>query len=443
MKRLISYLDIRRFSRKLKIQFCINVVVGTFIVLVFHLMERTDWGENTLNSGLDFFISREAKKEAKNKQRKEQIFFIDIDQETFIKWGESLLTPRDKIAKIIEYAYKGGAKVIVIDILLESRDCCNAPGDEKLRNTLEKITKEKASMKIIFPVRVDHEGKIKRNLFDDLIDKNPHFYRAIPSIAATAGDLVNRYWVTHKIAKNSKNEDTLLWGTPLLTVALSERKMNEMDRIEGSILKNYSRKDNGKKKYAYKITLNNKKHLTIFLKNVNLYTQRIRYFLVPPDLNDYESNLLLNRRTAIHLKEPSDMAAKKRFYEDFEDKIIIIGNSHPDVGDIHPTPIGYMPGMYIIGNSIYSILKGRQLNPTPLWLNLIMEIVVIVIAAYIFLFFTSFLSMILATVVIILIFAPLSYYFFINNGVFLNFVFPIIVMGFLETISDIREAFGI
>ncbi len=124
-------------------------------------------------------------------------------------------------------------------------------------------------MKIIFPVRIGPDRRIKRNLFDDLIDKNPHFYRAIPAILATSGDLINRYWATHEIAKNSKNEDVLLWGPPLLAAVLSDGEISDLDRIEENIMKYRDEKDKDKKGFTYRITLNGDRHIPIFLKNIN------------------------------------------------------------------------------------------------------------------------------------------------------------------------------
>ncbi len=109
------------------------------------------------------------------------------------QWGEPLITSRDKLAKIIETAYKSGARLIVLDILLESKDCCNPDNDKQLRTVFEEMTNKNVPTKVIFPVRIGQKGVIKNNLFDDLIGKNPNFYTAIPDITATATDKVIRY----------------------------------------------------------------------------------------------------------------------------------------------------------------------------------------------------------------------------------------------------------
>ena len=123
---------------------------------------------------------------------KVEIDFVEIDHETYKKWGKPLVTPRDQLARTIETVYKGGAKVVVVDILLEDKDCCHPEYDRQLRKVLENMTDEKAATNVIFPVRLGKEGDIRENLFGDLIDKNPDFHRAVSNFSASPADKVVR-----------------------------------------------------------------------------------------------------------------------------------------------------------------------------------------------------------------------------------------------------------
>jgi hypothetical protein len=98
-----------------------------------------------------------------------------------------------------------------------------------------------------------------------------------------------------------------------------------------------------------------------------------------------------------------------------------------------------MAGMYVIGNSINTILVQEQPSPPSVLLNIVMEMAVIILGAYVFLYFTSLLAQILASVLILLVFGYFSYLYFLKAGVFLNFVFAIAGMGFHETVADIEE----
>lgn len=171
MKQLASYIDFRKFSRKKKIHFFVNIGVGIAIALLFHFLEHTKWGEDILNIAFDRIIAIEAQKaakkaeslnESKDEKKSEQISFVDIDHNTYKNWGKPLLTPRDELAKIIETAYTSNAKAIVLDILFEDKDCCNLEGERILRKVFQDMTNKGGPTKVIFPVRITYDGDIKK-----------------------------------------------------------------------------------------------------------------------------------------------------------------------------------------------------------------------------------------------------------------------------------------
>jgi CHASE2 domain-containing sensor protein len=61
--------------------------------------------------------------------------FIDIDNETYREWGEPLVTPRDKLAELIDFAAEAGAASVIVDIDL-SRET-KPHEDQKLREVLD------------------------------------------------------------------------------------------------------------------------------------------------------------------------------------------------------------------------------------------------------------------------------------------------------------------
>ena len=106
--KLFSHLDIRKFSRKQKIHFFINIFIGISIAAFFYFIEHTDLGETTINKGFDFIIAREAEKSAKAMENltakrnigiSDQIVFAEIDHETYKKWGSPLITPQRQASR--------------------------------------------------------------------------------------------------------------------------------------------------------------------------------------------------------------------------------------------------------------------------------------------------------------------------------------------------------
>lgn len=264
-------------------------------------------------------------------------------------------------------------------------------------------------------------GTLKKNLFADLIEKNQNFYTAIPNISATATDRIIRYWIPYERSRNT-DRNHIIWNVSLLAAVLANEKINDLKNIENKI---------STQQFAegYTIKLNNGKEIYLSTKRAELYRNRIRYLLVPRNtMTDHWEGNLREVYTADQAKHVS-----------FKDKIVIIGNSSPDAGDIYSTPIGNMAGMYIIGNAVNTILLGLQPAHSSIYLNMIIEVLVIVMAAYFFLYFTALLAQILVSIVLILTLGVISYYYFLHSGIFLNFMFAVVGMSFHKTISNFEE----
>ena len=98
MRRFWTYIDFTAFPRRRKIHFLINIFVGIGIAVVCHFLEHTDWGEATINKAFDFVVAREAGNAAQSMEQlgeqrhnrisdRIEIDFVEIDHETYKKWG--------------------------------------------------------------------------------------------------------------------------------------------------------------------------------------------------------------------------------------------------------------------------------------------------------------------------------------------------------------------
>lgn len=291
------------------------------------------------------------------------------------------------------------------------------------------MTNKKVPTKVIFPVRIGQKGVIKNNLFDDLIEKNPNFYTAIPDITATAADRVIRYWRPYETFKVA-NEYSILWNISFLTAMVAHEKTQEMKELENKIK---SQRFSG----HCSVLLGNGKEIKISEEKDDMYLYRIRFLFIPNGtLDSYpEGNLFKELYTSEQLEHISfndNLVSLK-------DKIVIVGSSNPDNGDLYPTPIGDMAGMYIIGNAINTILFGLQPSHSSMYVNILIEFFVIIVAAYCFLYFNVLLAQIIASVIFIFALGIISYYYFLHTGVFLNFTFAVVGMSFHRIISNIEE----
>jgi len=433
MKRLFSYFDITGFSRGQKIHFFINVSVGIIIAVFCHFIEHTDWGEDTINKALDFVIVKEAEKSAakltvldspRDPRISNRIVFIDIDHETYKNWGKPLITPRDKLAEVVKAAYEGGALIIILDILFEHKDCCHPESDSKLRKVLQDMARKSVPTQVIFPLRIGSNGDAHRSLYEDLIQGNPRFHFATANISATATDRVVRYWTPFETIKDGGN-NRIIWNMPFLAAVLAEGKEEALKGIEKALR-------DGNPVKSHRLVLDRKRQIIFESDREDIYRSRIRFFLLPKNtLPRYPGGTLFD--TLYRIDEVADV--------NFKDRIVIIGNSSPDIGDTHPTPVGNMAGMFILGNATNTILLGVQPSRAPVWLNMSIEAMIIIMAAFLFLYLSSFLALVIGSTVMILTLGVFSYYYFLHTGAYLNFVFAVVGMSFHRTVADIEDLF--
>jgi CHASE2 domain-containing sensor protein len=431
---LVRLLDFRRWDRRIKIQFLTNLTVGICICAAFHYLEHTSFGEKILNSVFDKMAKKETS-QAINRSKdcigsqigdpncdknavwaSNNIAYIDIDDSAYRLWGEPLIIPREKVARYIRLADKNRARMVVLDLLLDypSHD---KNGDALLRETLEDLTSRNSPLAIIFPVTLRAADRTARPLiYDDIISLNPNFYRALPHVSISRSDRVVRYMKHFESIKLRDGSRGVLFGVPLLASVILGDELGQFKKIEERIISDLQ--TSAMEMHVYEIYFKDGSNL--FIENHELISSRIRFTQIPPGIMQSEGNLFTER---ILPDEVEGLQSELR------GKVVIIGVSSPDKGDIHPTPVGEMPGMYIIGNAISTVASHEQVRPQPFWMRLLIEFVIILFAAFLFLYTTSAAIEIALSVIMVTLLVPLTYHFYMTYGIFINSIFPVMGMS--------------
>ncbi len=458
-----SCFNVKKFTPSKRIHFFVNLGIGIFIAIICHCFQHTTWGESIINSILDIYIQHDAGKSISNPLLLEDnnIVFVEIDDETYVKWNEPDITPRDKLAQIIKKCYDEGAKVILVDILFEKED--RSPDnirDKKLKEVLKYIfDREEAEQEIresildhsfagiIFLHRIGFKGDLKANIFYNFIKgekwekETKIFHHAIPLFSSNSNDNVVRYWNSCELYCNEEKRDDLIWGGPLLAVMLYEDKVVKLEHLKQAILSDINKTPTGNiGKFTFK---NGNEYILVFNTSHTFY-QRIRFKIIPGKVitgnnsigMDFEREGNAYFFSAKYNNHFNNIGAKF-----FQDKIVIIGNSSPDTGDMHRTPVGDMPGMYLLGNAVYTILNTKQVKQLPWWIGYIIELFIIITAAYLFLYLQSFLALLVSSILILFGFVELGHWFFMKSGIFLNSGLIFAGMVFHKIAADIEGLF--
>jgi CHASE2 domain-containing sensor protein len=442
---LHRYLDYRRWENQKQRSFIVNVIVGIVIAIAFFPLLRLQLMEKTFNRTMDWMIRKEANAilkcsdpfssnagcERLKASLSKQIAFIDIDSGTYERWGEPLFIPRNEIARFLRLADRNGARIVALDTMFDYPSP-NPGEDAELRRTLRDITERKSKLKIIFPtVQRSTDGKIRKSIFDDLIDKNPNFYRGFPYGSFSRSDRVVRYIRYYDIGKGADGSETVLWTVPVLSAALFTDDFPKLKALEPKLLEDFR----AHRARRYRIELSNKTLLDV--GNNELFSNRIRFSFLPPAVLNSEGNLFLERM------KPDEVDAQQ---QELRDRVVIIGTSCPDKEGWYRTPVGDMPGMYIIGNAANVLLLNRQVRDTPLWVVLLVDLTVILFACYMFVHCHPAVARTIAMVFGTLLLLPATYYFYLHYGIvidalflFVNLLVPIMAMGWYGIHSNVRK----
>ena len=164
----------------------------------------------------------------------------------------------------------------------------------------------------------------------------------------------------------------VLWTVPVLSAALFTNDFSRLKALEPKILGDSEHHRTEK----YRIELSNKNKTLLEIGNNELFSNRIRFALIPPGTLAGEYGNLYPRQIF-----PDEIDTLQ---QTLKDKVVIIGTSSRDKESWHRTPVGDMPGMYIIGNATNVLLENWQIRETPLWVVFSVNIVVILFACYMF-----------------------------------------------------------
>ncbi|MEI7635758.1 MAG: CHASE2 domain-containing protein [Syntrophus sp. (in: bacteria)] len=450
MKSLAKYLNIYQFNRSQRIHFFINVSVGVVIALLFVLMGKFDWGEQVINQGFDILVRLESRiYTEKSAPAKSPVCFIDITDDDHKRWGRPEMTPRGKVAQMVEDAWKQGAAVVFVDVLMPRENRDDPTGDRELHVLFERMLREDANTHVILPVTVNHDGSIGSHFLDKLLNRTTTsdkqiFHRGYPAIEASASDRLNRYWAPYQPYLNNRGDPCVLWSVTLLASAIREEKLDALNRL-GHELEQAAHQSRtgshasrsislGERQVeipAFRIITDTNNNITVERDETHSapYTQRIRYRIAP----DTQSTARL-RLTADKFS-PGDINP----LPDLKGKVVLIGNTSHDMGDYHWTPVGLLPGVYILGNAINTLAAGLQPIHMNSFLHFLIELFVILVAASFFLYFTKLLAQVLACTLFVILFFPLSWLAYDIWGIFFNFVVPLIGMSFQRTVSGMED----
>ena len=462
--KFLKYLDVRQFSRTNRYYFLFNVVLGLWTLFFFAFTRDNPVQQSFINMLFDkaivarsggsgassIFNIVEIGHESDAKIASKNIIMLSLNDEAIKDLRRPNMTPRNKIADMIRYAYEGGASVIVLDVALSYSD--NSPAfkrvgdpapmtgqerDKELFNLLEKIKNDTTSNSRVL-IYADQMGDSE---FATLID-DKKIYLATPQVSASLESSRRvRFWKPYsEIIEYEDEFETrkVLWSFELLTLALMEGGEEELERISQNILHGDDDEftmhcKSGRDFVFYReISLDN--YLT-FRDTSSLQYNRIQYVFTPQ--GNWDERTIYENIGHWHDNSPDTLDNTKI---DFRNKVVIVGREDKECDDFLLTPIGRMAGMYVHGNAIATVLGKTQPHISPLWKYLLIEITLIIVTAYAFIYLQySGAKRFAFALTIICAVGVYAYFFFTNEFVYLTCSFTSI--GIYNFVSRMEQFF--
>jgi hypothetical protein len=436
MKKIFDLLDFRKYPKKEKVHFFTNILIGIAIAVLFSWAEKTSLGGAFIDSMFDALILAEANAVKDEDSLLSKVYRklsgVDIEEITsgyvkFVEIGRPVLEewnaitypviPRDRTGELIEKISSFRPKVLVVDILYDTTGC---KGDDVLVEKLRQVL-SREDVKLIFPALIDQvtHTLITPYFYDELKKEFPdRVFVASFYFLSSRRDGISRFVNFYRFYIGENGEKELIWNVSVLAPALYFGSYGELEKLKEKILHGHS-------SHHLEVELGERR---VEIINEDLVANRIR-FVFPVTLDEKGRLSMRNLPVYVHSLD--------RAGSELSGRLVILGTTDPLRGDYHRTPVGNMPGMYVIGNAVYTVTHLQVLHEGVV-LKWLIEGFVIVLAAYLFLWFNSLPATLLSIGIIFAGF-PLVVYLFFKYNVFVNLIFPVIGIILHKSVADIEE----
>ncbi len=410
-----------------------NLVVGfliTILLLPFHHTDTFRWLEDV---GIDW-VMQILRATPPAKENTPSFVVLDIDEETYRHWKEPLITPRDKLLRLIQMATQHQAKVVMVDIELnyltdrsQSLDHPNNQADKALLDFIADydatchqpcpyIFLTRATRSSLTPAESPYREQVQ-SFLDPVVAKSRYIYWAATLFdlesdqvlrrwhlwQATCNDQVGSVLPSMQLLANAVNNEAIQ-GVKQLLEQLKSNQPNCTAEVQSNTSENPAEEARFKRRILYQIPWHSQDREKL------------------PNVAD--GHLLLDK---VSVQTVTEGEAKPIAESFLTGRIVVIGGSYENSRDIYATPLGKMPGTWVLVNATHSLLQHGELTPLLEWMKWGTEVILIVIMSLAFVYFKSFYGMLVSGMVIIVGMIPITFGLF-KYGVWLDFAIPLMAV---------------
>lgn len=316
------------------------------------------------------------------------ILLVTIDNDTLKNMPQAWPYPRSDFAKVIENLKKAGAKVIGIDFVFLGKSTIQ--DDELLRTALGDDNK------VILASAIDESGALNLDSLSGISSEIP---RAIITKLQDSDGIIRKNLI-YLVSKKEPHKGFLSWEMQILKSAKSIDLSSLIS--SGSYV---SFKNNAGEKWTIPVDPKTRSFLIHFCAHT-IDFKRLSFYQV--------------------LKGNFDPTLVK-------DKIVLVGFLSSLLGDLHNTPLGFLPGITLNANAFLTLYTHDFIKNVPKFIELFILIIGVILSTI----FTLSLSTKKALLLImgeIFFFLVISYVLFTQSYIWNYSLFPftVVVCPFLN-----------
>lgn len=425
--------------------FCRNLICGLITLFILYLISCTGIGQKMLNDTYDFFVSMDFRLSSGSEKSRDAISdsirIIAFDKESCEESpGQGFWTPRESLGKTIIRAIELGAKVVIVDFALDSpvplyyKDGAFVEENQRYLSLLRKavtLAEQKGAVILLPWKERKKEPKGYTAQYYELIDTNRHIIRqGSPGIFHNDSDFNVRHLRFYE-----KDGDRVMVSLPILAAMYQWHGIEKGHKILE----------------ATETRLKNASGIVISIPSdgntpdIRLYPQsstreclpaRFKFRIAPREVYAeydcvYDPLVKIMRNASDFLK--SDLSEKM-----YKGKTVLIGPTYSEIGDTHITPVGKMPGVFVLANGVNLFLKGEQIREHPL-LKYGMIVLILVLSAFSFARFPMEAAALGMTGLLVFMNISVGIWIFSISGIFLDFWLIIAGIAILENIVGLAE----
>lgn len=436
------WLQQRRFTRHL----LSNLTVGLLISVPLLILPEGPWLGEVEDTAIDWVMQMQWGSAPTRDAR--PFVMLDIDEATYRAWGEPFHIPRDRLLKLIDYAVRGKAALIVVDVDLSRRGEDRA-ADEHLQAYLAQHAVQGGTPILLartfrnpLPEETGYPAERRSFLEDDpRIAHSPLIQWGSTMFALDQDGMLRRWHLWQPAC--AEGRPVMVPSLQLLAVAFLRQPTQAAAEVHNALeplAPKHCDRESVSRSNAQSVTIT----CLALSAEPHLLAQRIIYHLPwRPERGQSYPEIpwrstavsLLGLPRSAKLITDSDRPIAP---QDLDGRVVMIGGSFADSRDVYMTPLGEMPGALVLVNAISSLHQYGEIGLPPWYARLLVEAGLIVVMSLAFAWAGSFWGMLVSGMTIIILLIPLSF-LFIKAGIWLDFAIPLVAVQWHRMADEVKE----